>query len=146
MLVFHRALYVDHRNTLLDGNLQELYAYKDIASALEEDVDSILANPSSCVLFAEDEGGEVLGYITGHIERDTRRVLEKRGVVEDWYVEPDARGEGVGRALLDALLAVFRESGCVVAESSTFPLNAGARRQHEKAGFHEIEIRYRMKI
>lgn len=146
MLAFHRALYVDYRDSLLSEKQAELYAYKNLSGALAEDIDSILANPKSCVLIAEDDGGKPIGYITGHLTFDGRRVLSTKGVVEDWFVEPHARKLGIGRALMETLEAIFRESKCTVMESSTFPLNRLARASHESMGFDEIEIRYRKKL
>ncbi|MBW2462054.1 MAG: GNAT family N-acetyltransferase [Deltaproteobacteria bacterium] len=145
MVAYHHALYVDHRQAIVAKDLAPLYAYKNLPTALRDDVDAILSSPRSVALVAEEDG-EPVGYITGHIEDDQRRELSRKGVVEDWFVEVEARKRGVGRALFDALVAAFRERGCVMLESTTWAGNAGARAAHQALGFHDIEIKMRRKI
>jgi GNAT superfamily N-acetyltransferase len=145
MIVFHHALYVDYRKEILEAELEPLYAYQNLGRALREDVDAILASPRAVGFIAEEDGTPI-GYITGHVEEDARRVLARKGVVEDWYVEPDARGKGVGKALFDTLVEAFGERGCVVLESTTWAGNTGARAAHQALGFHDIEIKMRREI
>ena len=145
MIVFHHSLYVDYREEVLAPELAPLYAYKNLGTTLREDVDSILASPRAMVFIAERDG-EPVGYITGHLEEDKRRELSRKCVVEDWYVEKEARGAGVGRALFDALLEASRERGCVVVESTTWAGNENARAAHRSLGFQEIEIKMRREI
>lgn len=145
ILSFHHALYIDHIGVVMAPDLAPFYAYRDLDAALSEDVDSLLHDEDSVVLVAEQERAMV-GYITGHVEEDSRRVLPRKGVVQDWYVSAKARGRGVGRDLMSVLAAVFAESGCQVIESTTFPFNSEARKCHEHLGFHEVQIRYRKKL
>ena len=145
VLRFHRELYIRYRDRIMDAALAPLYAYKDLDSALVDDVDAILHGPTSTALIAERDGVPV-GYITGHIENDERRLLPRKGVIEDWFVEEPERGTGVGRALLEALLEKFREAGCQVAESATWAFNTGARNAHRRLAFEEIEVRYRKRL
>jgi ribosomal protein S18 acetylase RimI-like enzyme len=49
----------------------------------------------------------------------------------DLFVLPDARGKGVGRALIERALEVTRESGAVCLEWSTAPDNATAQRLYD---------------
>lgn len=142
MVAYHHALYVDHRKDIVAAELAPFYAYKNLPTALRDDVDAILRSPRSVVLIAE-EGEQPVGYITGHIEEDRRRELSRKGVVEDWFVDQEARGRGVGRALFDGLVAAFRERGCVMLESTTWAGNDGARAAHRALGFHDIEVKMR---
>ena len=91
-------------------------------------------------------GGRDIGYITGHVEHDPRRVLQRKGVVEDWFVLPEDRKGGVGKLLMGALEQRFRDRGCTVMESMTWPFNDLARKSHEALDFREIEIRYRKRL
>jgi len=145
LIALHQALYVVHRKEIMDPALEAFYAYRDLPTALRDDVDALLSNPNTVALLVEADG-EVLGYITGHVEEDRRRVLPRKGVVEDWYVEPAARGRDVGRLLFDALVEVFRDRGCQVVESATWPFNKGARAAHTALGFREVEVKYRLRI
>ncbi len=146
VLRFHHALYIAHRDAIMPAALADFYAYRRFPEALRDDVDALLRSPRSVVLLAE-RAGEAVGYVTGHHEDDDeRRVLRRKGIVEDWYVAPEARGAGLGALLLEALAEAFRAAGCEVLESATWPFNAGARRAHEALGFQEIEVKYRRRL
>lgn len=145
MLGFHRALYVDHRASVLDDDGLDTSAYRDFEAVLRDDVDGLLAQDRFLVLLAE-LSDEPCGYITGHVENAPRRVLSRRGIIEDWYVAPKARGRGVGHALMDALLSRFRGLGCEVAESRTWSRNQGARAVHERFGFAEAMVTYHKRL
>ena len=51
------------------------------------------------------------------------------------WVAPDARGAGVGRALVDAVVAWARARGCDRLVLSVTETNEGARRFYEACGF-----------
>jgi GNAT superfamily N-acetyltransferase len=55
-------------------------------------------------------------------------------LMNDLYVEPDARGRGVGRALIGASLALARERGARHLEWSTAPDNETAQRLYDSTG------------
>jgi GNAT superfamily N-acetyltransferase len=145
ILSFHHALYVEFRDQIAAPDVIPLFAYKDMAATLQDDVEGLLSARSAAVFLAE-ENERPLGYVSGHIEFDARRVLCRRGVVEDWFVLPEARGRGIGPTLLDTLIAWFRADGCELVESGTWAFNEKARRAHARAGFQEIEIKLRRKL
>jgi GNAT superfamily N-acetyltransferase len=143
--MFHRELYVRYRDQIMDPELADLYAYRDLESALRDDVDSLLHN-KDCIVMLADRGPNPVGYITGHVETDDRRLLPCKGVVEDWLVSDVERGQGIGKQLMDAMVNVFRQRGCQVLESGTWAFNDHARTAHAKAGFSEIEVRFRRRL
>lgn len=145
VLRFHRALYISFRDEIADPSLVPLFAYRDTEGALRDDVDALLQGRDTIVLLAEKKG-EPIGYISGHEEHDARRVLSHRAVVEDWYIVPEARASGVGMRLMQRLLEHFKDAGCEVVESATWGFNHGARAAHAKAGFTELEIRFRRRL
>ena len=62
------------------------------------------------------------------------------GLLEELYVVPDRRGEGIGRALMEAVLALARERGAAGMEVITGEDDTAARALYEKFGFeNEIE-------
>jgi len=68
-----------------------------------------------------------------------------RGVVEhSIYIDPSARGRGVGRALLGAFIAAAEEGGIWTIQASIFPENAASLRLHRAAGFREVGRRERI--
>lgn len=139
---FHRSLYETHRDAVVARESVPLIAYRDYAKVLEDDVDSLLSDAGTYVILAEVDGVPV-GYVTGRIVVDRRRLLAKRGIVEDWYVDEAHRGRGLGAMLLEDLEARFTEAGCEAIESGTWASNDGARRAHEALGYEEIRVIYR---
>ena len=68
-----------------------------------------------------------------------------RGVVEhSLYIDRDARGNGVGRLLLDAFIAAAEDAGVWTIQSSIFPENTASLRLHEGAGFRVVGRRERI--
>ncbi|MBS1839138.1 MAG: GNAT family N-acetyltransferase, partial [Actinobacteria bacterium] len=63
-------------------------------------------------------GPVVVGYAAAHVETTARSSVS---VVDDLYVEPEARGVGVGSALMDALVAHATRAGCSGIESAALP-------------------------
>jgi L-amino acid N-acyltransferase YncA len=67
------------------------------------------------------------------------------GVVEhSVYVDPAARGRGVGRLLLDALIASTEAAGIWTIQSSIFPENTASLHLHQAAGFRVVGTRERI--
>ncbi|MFJ8133778.1 GNAT family N-acetyltransferase [Streptomyces hydrogenans] len=67
------------------------------------------------------------------------------GVVEhSVYVHPDARGRGIGLALLTALLASTDADGIWTVQSGIFPENTASLALHQRAGFRVVGTRERI--
>jgi L-amino acid N-acyltransferase YncA len=93
-------------------------------------------------LVALDPAGAVLGWVACSPVSD-RCVYA--GVVEhSVYVHPDARGRGVGRTLLDALIASTERAGIWTIQSGVFPENTASLRLHAAAGFRTVGTRERI--
>jgi L-amino acid N-acyltransferase YncA len=91
---------------------------------------------------ALDASGRVLGWVAVSPVSD-RCVYA--GVVENSvYVDPGARGRGVGRALLDALIASTEAAGLWTIQSGVFPENRASIALHLRAGFREVGRRERL--
>jgi phosphinothricin acetyltransferase len=88
------------------------------------------------------EGGEVVGWAA------TSRVSVRdvyRGVVEcSVYVAREARGEGVGEALLPALLEAAAAAGVWTVEAIVFVENEASARMVRDAGFRLVGRRERL--
>jgi L-amino acid N-acyltransferase YncA len=68
-----------------------------------------------------------------------------RGVVENSvYVVRDARGLGIGRQLLEALIAGAEAAGIWMIQTSIFPENRASLALHEKCGFRVVGTRERI--
>jgi L-amino acid N-acyltransferase YncA len=93
-------------------------------------------------LVAVDDNGRVLGW-TAVVPVSDRCAYA--GVVEhSVYVHPDAQGQGIGRALLTALLAATDAAGIWTVQSGIFPENTASLALHAKAGFRVIGTRERI--
>jgi L-amino acid N-acyltransferase YncA len=67
------------------------------------------------------------------------------GVVEhSVYVDPAAAGQGLGRRLLDALVASTEAAGIWTIQSGVFPENVASLALHRAAGFREVGTRERL--
>lgn len=142
LLRFHKELYQTHRDRVVAPEDLPLVAYRDYERILDDDLRALMKDRDAVVLLAESRNVPV-GYITGRITTEARRVLPKRGVVEDWYVEEAARGAGAGTSLLRELEKRFADAGCQLVESATWSSNDGARSAHDALGFREIRVIYR---
>nr|WP_173167222.1 GNAT family N-acetyltransferase [Phytohabitans suffuscus] len=91
---------------------------------------------------ALDHTGRVVGWVACGAVSD-RCVYA--GVVEhSVYVHPDARGKGVGRALLDALIASTEAAGIWTIQSGIFPENTASAALHAACGFRTVGTRQRI--
>jgi aminoglycoside 6'-N-acetyltransferase I len=91
------------------------------------------------VLIAFDD--EAIGFIELSIRTyaegcETDRVA----FVEGWYVDPDARGTGVGAALIRAAEDWARSQGCTELASDTEADNASSAAVHRAVGFVETAV------
>ena len=145
LLRFHRALYEDHRDQVVAREDLPLLAYRDYGRVLAADLEALMKDRNAHILIAEADGTRV-GYITGRLNVEPGRVLPRRGVVEDWYVEPASRGLGIGARLLEDLEKRFTDEGCQIVESATWSGNHSARRAHDALGFREIRVIYRKRL
>lgn len=54
------------------------------------------------------------------------------------FVDADARGQGVGTALLDAILTEAKTQGCAQVQLDVIDTNPRARTLYERVGFHAL--------
>ena len=70
-----------------------------------------------------------------------------RGVAEvTVYVTESARGQGIGRALLEALIDESEKQGIWTLQASIFPENTASIGLHRRCGFREVGRRERIAI
>lgn len=60
--------------------------------------------------------------------------------VEGWFVRPEHRGRGIGRALIRAAEQWGRERGCGQIASDTQEHNQASRRAHAACGFEDMGL------
>lgn len=91
------------------------------------------------VLVAEDESTEIVGFVELNIRPYAEDCLTDRvAFLEGWYVKPNARKKGVGRALVQASLEWGREQGCTEFASDAELDNEVSEKAHLALGFEEV--------
>jgi L-amino acid N-acyltransferase YncA len=86
--------------------------------------------------------GEVVGW-AALSPASTRRCYS--GVAENSvYVAREARGRGIGRALLEGLIAGAEAAGIWTIQTSIFPENRASLALHERCGFRVVGTRERI--
>ena len=89
-----------------------------------------------------DSSAAVVGWVAAVAVSD-RCVYA--GVVEhSVYVDPIARGRGVGRALVEMLIASTEAAGIWTIQSGIFPENAASLALHHGLGFRTVGVRERL--
>lgn len=74
------------------------------------------------------------------LEREPRARNRHKATVMGMYVAPEARGQGVGRALLDALLRHARANGVESLVLTVTEGNTAAQRLYEALGFRSFGV------
>ena len=99
------------------------------------------AHLPECRLLLE-EGGRLLGWAA--LSPVSKRYVY-RGVAEvSIYIAERARGRGLGRVLLDALVASSEEAGIWTLQAAIFPENTASLMLHERCGFRVVGTRERL--
>jgi ribosomal protein S18 acetylase RimI-like enzyme len=95
------------------------------------------------VFVAEDEEGEVVGYITTRLQP-----ASGIGWIPNLAVDPAHQGRGIGRALLECALDFFRQRGMVIAKIETLEQNPIGQALYPRLGFVEVarQIHYAMRL
>jgi aminoglycoside 6'-N-acetyltransferase I len=107
-----------------------------------EDIQDYFAGRSQeplAVLIAEDRGGHPVGTAELSIRPSAEGCETNRvAYLEGWFVVPEARRRGVGRALIEAAEAWARAQGCTEFASDTQPDNTEGMAAHRASGFTDV--------
>jgi L-amino acid N-acyltransferase YncA len=87
-------------------------------------------------------GADVLGWVA--VSPVSGRCVYAGVVEHSVYVHPAARGQGVGRQLLDALITSTEAAGIWTIQSGIFPENTASVALHHAVGFRDVGIRERI--
>lgn len=100
------------------------------------------SHPPECRLVARDESGTIVGW-TALGGYSSRKVYS--GVAwESIYVATDARGRGVGRALLEALIPASEAAGYWTLFAGVLAENAHSLALHQRVGFRLVGVQERL--
>ncbi len=93
-------------------------------------------------LVARDAQGVLLGWCA--LSPVSKRPVYAGVVEESVYVAAAARGRGVGRALLEAMVRASEAAGLWTLQAGIFPENAASIALHEACGFRIVGLRERI--
>ena len=75
----------------------------------------------------------IVGY--GIVEIEQLRNGDRLGVIGEIYVQPEARGVGIGELLVQQLVAYCAAAGCAGVDAAALPGHRQAKNFFERAGF-----------
>jgi aminoglycoside 6'-N-acetyltransferase I len=110
------------------------------AESFSKDMDGLLADLLTPVFVVPRPGGGLGGFL----EAGTRKYAEGGesspvGYIEGWYVDEDLRGQGIGKALVEAAEDWTRSQGLTEMGSDTWLENDISIQAHLKMGYEEAE-------
>lgn len=137
----------------LEELLPLIAAYQRFYRAEEVDEDRnraffgrFLAPSEDGMLLAARRDGELLGYACLYWHFSSLAAAETV-LMNDLFVVEPARGEGIGRALIEASAAVARERGAHTLEWATEPENGTAQRLYDTTGAERSQwVAYELRL
>lgn len=106
------------------------------APTTRAELKEIVSSPATTLLLALDEDDVVLGSLTLALFRIPTGL---RAWIEDVVVDEEARGRGVGEALVHEALRLASEAGARTVDLTSRPSRQAAARLYEKTGFRRRE-------
>jgi ribosomal protein S18 acetylase RimI-like enzyme len=99
-----------------------------------------IGEPDAIIIVAERDGN-IIGYAYGSVEGyDYMSLRGPAGALQDIVVDPAYRRQGVGRMLLDAIIAALEARGVPRTLLSTAVRNEAAQRLFASVGFRPTMI------
>ena len=97
-----------------------------------EAVEGMLAHAAITQFLARDDEGEIVGVSTLAVFPIP---TARRAWIEDVIVESTRNGQGIGRQLIDAMVAEARSLGCATVDLTSRPSREAANHLYQSAGF-----------
>lgn len=127
------------KNSYFSSDLAPFEEFKDRNKTFELVVTKYL-NDENFFTFVAEESNNLVGYICGYIEERPSRVLDKKGVIEDWFVVDQFRGEKIGEQLLTALTTKFKQENCTHLGVSIYASNKDTLDIYHHLGFIDSDL------
>jgi ribosomal protein S18 acetylase RimI-like enzyme len=96
---------------------------------------------AGAVVLVASHGEHIVGYAYGALEdRDWNLLLDAHGAIHDVFVADEARSQGVGRDLVNALVEALTALGAPRVVLSTMVGNESAQRLFRSCGFRPTMV------
>ena len=107
-----------------------------------DELKEILGGDETPVFVCADENDRVLGHGFCIMQQSGGQLLVEHTTlyIDDICVDEDARGQGVGRALYEYILAYARSKGCYNVTLNVWSCNPGAMAFYEKLGLAPYKV------
>jgi ribosomal protein S18 acetylase RimI-like enzyme len=105
---------------------------------------ALVQDPASTLLVARDENNAILGALTLTVYRVPTGI---RSIIEDVIVDQRARGQGIGKALMERGIELARQKGAANISLTSNPMRTSANELYLQMGFNRRETNsYQMKL
>ena len=105
-----------------------------VDAGMEDRLRAMLNLPQYAIFVAEDEQGQIVGLLTAS-HRWTLWHMGPCAIIEELVVDEAARGQGAGRALVQAAIEWAKAQACSEVEVSTGMDNTAAQALYRRLGF-----------
>ena len=96
------------------------------------------------MIYVAEQSGKLVGCITGIIstvaDDDLERYSSTDGTIEELFIHPDHRGQGVGEMLMEQMEKYFWSQGCSVVKVNCFVPNTKAHAFYNKLGYEDRHL------
>ena len=109
----------------------------------DAELSAIIADNNTPIFVAVDEAEKLLGYAFCIYEevKDNASLCDRKTVyIDDLCVDAALRGQHIGTALYEHVLAEAKREGCVAVTLNVWCLNKGAMRFYEKLGMKPLKV------
>ena len=110
------------------------FAHGQIDAGVEDRFRAMLNLPQYAIFVAEDDQGQIVGLLTASL-RWTLWHMGPCAIIEELVVDEATRGQGAGRALIQAAIEWARAHSCSEVEVSTEMDNTAAQAFYRRLGF-----------
>ncbi len=141
----HQITAASFQDASIHGKLERMYGRLRGTTWAERkcrEIDADIAQEPEGVLVAEGEDGTVVGYIT-----TTTDEMSGIGRIPNLAVAPGQQGKGIGKALINAALDRFEQTGMELVKIETLATNETGQALYPRFGFRELvrQIHYVMR-
>lgn len=110
------------------------------------DLDHFLADPNTSLQLVEDDGRVVASGYVQLRRSEVELVHDKHAYLGFMYVEPEFRGQGINRMIIESLISWGRGQGVNDFYLDVYTENGAAIRAYEKVGFTPVMVEMKLNL